>query len=483
MRAATSPPELFAALWRQAAAWTPAERASAPAPDAGFARAAVAALQEDAADAAYVRLTALLNATYTAQMRGQVLALMRAVDDQFALVHPRGLHASPSAMLRRPTAPEWLREARDVREFTGAYAEGAQHRLIARGPLLRTDRPETANSAESFEDRFRYLQVVPTSLQQGDRLIAVSLRRLSTSVAEGVEPTPRLRREQITFVPVAETAGDLAERATQRGAALFADVRAAASLDVVARLVAAIEAAGASDIAVAPELVVDSAAADALGRRLQAAPSACRMIVAGSGASAEQADAMAWNEARVLNGLGAELWRQRKIWPAGWDQARALDLGLVDPGEAKLLFEDNQAGDEIVVADADGLGRCVILICQDLKAAPLAADLIRHYQPDWIITPILDWGVGPARWSHGAAYRLSELSQGRFLIVTSVAFAARLGRGEVDFGLALGPSEPAEDGVLSRALLTTRGDPAAQPRFAVVVWGEGAWRQTTLGAE
>ena len=160
--------------------------------------------------------------------------------------------------------------------------------------------------------------------------------------------------------------------------------------------------------------------------------------MAGSGNSVETQDDLPWNEARVLNGVGVELWRQKKIWQAGLDAARAKDLNL-NPGPTGRLMEKNHAGTEVVVADIDSLGRCVILICQDIQSYPLASDILRNYQPDWVFVPIMDWGTGTERWAHQRAYELSAISQARFLIASSLSMVEKLKKDEQPCGLAVGP--------------------------------------------
>lgn len=114
------------------------------------------------------------------------------------------------------------------------------------------------------------------------------------------------------------------------------------------------------------------------------------MLLAGSGYTVEKRDDLPWNEALVFSGVGVELWRPRKIWQAGLDSARTKELGLM-PGRDGRVLEQNHARSEVLGADVDGLGRCIVLICQDIKSAPLASELIRRYQPVWVFAPIMDW--------------------------------------------------------------------------------------------
>jgi hypothetical protein len=153
-----------------------------------------------------------------------------------------------------------------------------------------------------------------------------------------------------------------------------------------------------------------------------------------------------------------------------------LEYNLSDPG-AGLSMEDNCSGNEVCVVDLDGLGRCVILICQDLEADPLAGDLIRNFQPDWVFAPILDRGIDTGRWVHQRAFALSALSPARFIVSCSTALADRAKvTGEIACGMAVGPKDSFgedEGRVHALAYLVDNAD------FATLKWRE-KWRFTLL---
>jgi hypothetical protein len=145
-------------------------------------------------------------------------------------------------------------------------------------------------------------------------------------------------------------------------------------------------------------------------------------------------------------------------------------------------MEDNASANEIVVADIDGLGRSVILICQDLQTQPLAPEIIRIFQPDWVFTPILDHGADAGRWAHQRIFDLSCLSHARFLVACCTALADKLDiKKTVMCGLAAGPRE-STDVDAERAVLTAAVQSGAKPGFAVIAWRANYWLESSLGA-
>jgi hypothetical protein len=122
--------------------------------------------------------------------------------------------------------------------------------------------------------------------------------------------------------------------------------------------------------------------------------------------------------------------------------------------------------------------------------APAVSDLIDIYQPDWVFVPILDKGVGPARWVHTRAYELSGRSRARFVIACSLSLAERSGDPEypnTPVALLIGPQ--AVSGSESAAGATGRAFAAASctehnPRCGKVQWNHRAapWKKTSLDA-
>ena len=242
----------------------------------------------------------------------------------------------------------------------------------------------------------------------------------------------------------------------------------------------ALKLAGPIDIAFAPELVVSEDHADELAKSIVTTAIQSRIIVAGSGPTRLQSDhKQSWNEARILSRWGIDLWRQRKIWPAGLGAKLAVQYGLTDP-TPHLHMEDNAESDTLVVADVDGLGRCVVMICQDIQGAPLTDEIIRLFQPDWIFMPILETGVRPTRWAHQRAFGLSEHSFARFMVASSTALAMKLDpSATAECGMAIGPKAADKDGGdQGRVFKAVMAEPGTG--YAKLKWRHGDWQESSL---
>ncbi|MNH32978.1 hypothetical protein D3C79_934580 [compost metagenome] len=104
--------------------------------------------------------------------------------------------------------------------------------------------------------------------------------------------------------------------------------------------------------------------------------------------------------------------------------------------------------------------------------------MIRLYQPDWELIPILDSGVSAGRWFHERAYNLSAISPARFLISSSTAHAVKLGYAGYACGMAVGPKDQiGPDAGRVCALAYPRDE---KPGYGTVKWREG-WGRTDIG--
>lgn len=484
----SSPSGMFVALWATAQEWTSSERANALSPGIAFSESIKSALAMRRENDVYRGLRDALGkpASTQASFRGQILAAMHQIDKAFYSVHPRAASLAPSTGAR-PLLPDWLMDAREIRQVAGYYYASGELRLIARGPLCRPSRHPTAANAESLADRFMSLEVVPARLSHSGRQINVAHKFVPGDAARGIKPIAKPGHETIAFLPVAQETDDIIASEIIRGDQNFVDFRAAPRLDPAACIVEALVKAGVVDVAIAPELIVSEDDADKLSANLMEEDCGPRILISGSGLTRALKDEQPWNEARIVNGFGTELWRQQKIWPAGITRDLAVAYGLSDPGEGQIL-EDTAAGDQITVVDADGFGRCIVLICQDLQARPFTDDLLRQYQPDWVFIPVMDYGVEIGRWAHRRAAELSGLSQARFLVASSLTLARWLNFAEMPpCGLAVGPASPAavDDGTATddeRAVTTAHMDPM-KTGFATVTWRSPGWKKTVITAE
>jgi hypothetical protein len=471
---------LFVRLWRVAGPWdaTTALLASYHPPDQAFERAILSAAEQNSAQTAHDALQSLVpGALDTKDERSKVLAIMRGIDTMFLRIHPRTIRLPRS----RPPLPQWLVDLRDLRAIRHDYGQFGVDRLIPRGPLTRGPRQHDASYASSLPDRFSALSVVSQKLMHETRAIPIVLNVVSANALRGVGPGSAPGQEAVTVVPVAEGASDLAMSTQTVGNVTLADYRVHASVKPAAVLESALRAAGAADIALAPELIVCEDDADVLEACLSGASLQCRLVVAGSGQTRDKRDDLPWNESVAFNAVGTKLWRQRKIWPAGINPVQGLRYGMA-PSNGNKIYEATASGDELVIADIDTLGRCVILICQDVQTAPLSDEVIRQYQPDWVFVPILDHDINEGRWAHKRTWELSTKSHARFIVACSTALFRHLGKpGEPNCALAIGPQD-ATTFDKGREVLLRPIAPGTSPGYFQFRWGDPGWSFTTLSA-
>ncbi|WP_321918021.1 MULTISPECIES: hypothetical protein [unclassified Paraburkholderia] len=242
------------------------------------------------------------------------------------------------------------------------------------------------------------------------------------------------------------------------------------------------------DIAIAPELIVSEQDAGQLAGLLPQYETVPRLFVCGSGLTADCDGAqynLPWNESHVLNGVGTVLWRQRKVMLATMSPDRAKECAIAQHDDSSTTFFENTAtGDCIVVADIASLGRCVVLICQDLESE-LADTIVRRYQPDWVFTPVLDVGVDEGRWGHRRAFALSGHSFARFLVISSLSLARAANKNnDTPCGMAVGPRDGLDgDGGRAFALVNAITEQGGA-QFGTLTWRDDShpWKQTTVGA-
>lgn len=475
-----SPAKLFLEYWQTASQWSQHVALRVMRPSLSFGEAVYQFLLIADGPESYAKIADLVENSDDGHIKGRQLSSLEAIDRFFEMVHPRSLyHSSQKEAL---PIVHWIRELTYHRRATGAFFQTESEILIPKGTLTRLARGKFDTSAYVFGDLFSYLSVSPTLLTNHGQRIAVRPVAVSASCARGVGTTfTEAGSESIGIIPIAEHSQHLLINPIVRDGVNYLDIRVAESLDVPSLVMEAFAKAGEVDIVVAPELLISEADCDSLSVKMRKAQPDLRMFVAGSGNTSRLSEGQPWNESRVLNKFGVELWRQRKIWQAGLNRERAEELGVfIQDGE--ILMEDNCAGSEVIVADIEGVGRCVVLICQDLQMNPFAGELIRCYQPDWIFTPILDWGAHAGRWMHQRAWDLSAISPARFVIASSTALAGVLGKNlPSPAGLLVGPKEAIgpDSGRLCTQVYTTGSHPSA----GTVQWSVSEWQKSVFGTD
>ncbi len=494
---AHDPSDLFIRFWRLAGEWEAADRAIMPRTTVSARHQLAAAVAIEDGKEAAMALLAVIEADWPPEgvadrwhvAGGLLIDAMRSIEDLYAHVHPR-TRLCPPSLAPAPPVPAWL-EAAEIRRLRfGSYFEADDFRLVPNGPFARHARGRYAASANKLQDHFPHLTVAPVRSSEEDRTITIEMKVIGTDAMRGVPAARSFGRETIRFIPLAEDKSDLAFSSHERAGRAMLDVTP--NIDTAARLLEALVDGSGVDIAFAPELTVPGEAEERLRDGIAAlAEQAPRLILAGSGLSAQHSSCgRAWNEARVFGRGGVLLWRHRKFWPFEMQQQSALSYGLADPGEGCTLVENIAGSSQVTVVDLDGFGRCLVLICQDIEAQPVVSRIIARYQPDWVLTPILDPGVKIPSWVHQRALALSRSAQSRLLIGSSLTLSmqAQVPGEEPAVGLALGPAEPSkqldDSVVMKRAVALVKAAAGPSPRSALLVWNERApiWTKSDVGA-
>ncbi|MGK9055250.1 hypothetical protein [Neorhizobium petrolearium] len=88
-------------------------------------------------------------------------------------------------------------------------------------------------------------------------------------------------------------------------------------------------------------------------------------------------------------------------------------------------MEDCATGQELIVCDVLGLGRVMVLICEDLEQQTPGGDVALHALPDWILTPVLDVSLAFGRWEHRRAIEIGRKTLSRFVVSCSAILEVR----------------------------------------------------------
>jgi hypothetical protein len=466
------------ALWRKTAALTASQRSNSLRPPAHFHKTALGIAGLDDPLHAVEALRALLD-KQPEEAIGRQLAVMIAIDELFACLHPRTPRAAaPGA----PRPPAWISALQDRRTVCGYYLDVGGMLLLPRGPLLRMPRDPHASSADTLEDRFAYLTTISRVIQHRESPIAVNLKYVGMNLLDGVEPVSSPGRERISFVPIAESANDLDIKPVTLNERIFAHYGPTATLAGGQRIIDALHKHGKHDLAVAPELVMSPDQTAHVQDELRKAVSAPNLLLLGTQNSIDDENGQPFNEALLVNSMGTLLSRQRKIWPASIPAEQARKLGLCGDNDDAPVYENNASAREMDIVDIDGFGRVVVLICQDLMLDP-ANDLIARLQPDWVLVPILADDLECGRWAHRRALSISETAQSRFVAVTSSALACHAGQDPAGaIGFALGPAVPAATEENQRAVVFIKADRSASPHSGSTIWHGSEWIQSFVRA-
>lgn len=366
---------------------------------------------------------------------------------------------------------------RTERTTTGYYAELAgKGFVIPKGRLMpgldRVNGEE--QSGISLSHQFSFLSFLPTHPK-------VSVRPKSFPPSRMTVMEDAAGR--VGLAPIAEDHDDLAFTVSERNKRAFLDTEPVAGRleGRIRDTVGSMLDAGAG-LVVLPELVTSQAAVYELSETLRKAPKPHNaMVLVGSGPSAEHAIGLdrPYNEAVILSSSGEELFRQRKLNPfnMNWKRMEDCQLSRAAGHEKQFHMEDCATGNELVICDIHGLGRVVVLICEDLEQQTPGGDVCLQALPDWILTPVLDIALDFGRWEHRRAIEISRKTLSRVVISCSASLQVRMrgkerlaDAGEIHTGLCL-------DGQSNlRIKQITVGGPAAG-QYSVVEWKADAWTE------
>ncbi len=136
------------------------------------------------------------------------------------------------------------------------------------------------------------------------------------------------------------------------------------------------------------------------------------------------------NSIVVLDAEGREILRQDKLcrWNLKWYHQRNYGIVPTCPEDAPDLVEDIPGGTRVHLADLDGLGRFLTLICADMDHDRPGDWLVRNLSVDWLHAPIMDRSIAWSRdaagvlqpWIVARANRATENGAARVVVTNSV---------------------------------------------------------------
>lgn len=407
--------------------------------------------------------------------------VMCALDQVAMEIHPAV--ATRVGVLAGTISP-MLRAMKTLRTSDGCYADvPGVGMVIPKGHLMSGRRPNDRQDASGTDivHQFDYLTLVkPLAHPRRLRMLVPAPHRCEI---------PPARAGQVGLAPIAEDRDDLCFHASSRGKGAarraYVDTRPAAPL-LADRMGLAVSAMldGGAGLVVLPELVTTVDAVDALQVMLRARPPGATpaLILAGTGPSRDAAPSgRPFNETQVLNASGRLLFGQRKINLFNMAAERMAECSI-DPAQdcgGNPHMEDAAAGEEIVVCDLHGLGRIMVMICEDLEQAKPGGDVALAVRPDWILNPVLDVSQTVGRWPHARAIEIGRKTGSRVIVSCSATLSVRKARkaslaevsaGSIQTGVCY-------DGHEEGRVLFVEANGASVPDFAIVSWDSQSWQR------
>jgi len=398
------------------------------------------------------------------QQARDYLLVAKAIDLWFKDLHPR----YPARPLAFPRAQRYYRE---LRRSTGRYNSSQDEWVVPKAPL----RPEAiapAVDVSHLHGQFYFLSLARPLL--GAHKIDVNVWEYATDL----KPVDTVLR--IAFIPLAERRDDLNFDASMVRSTFYLDVKPADEQMMADRAAAAIEAACRLDahICMLPELCVSPMIAERIQKILTTCgvASELRLVVAGSGLHPADGATGNHNECHVFDRAGRVRWRQPKINAYAMAHERIVDFGLTPAGAGSHL-EHIRPGGTLHIQESAGLGRMMVLICEDLMQADPGRHAREAFPPDWVFSPILDGSIEPGRWVHQKGFEIAAESHCRVVVANSLTLNARKGGvGVCNFGLCIDDAETRRVELVHAPAVT-----GLSPVVVCVDWKPLAWGKSTLG--
>ncbi|MEI9850332.1 MAG: nitrilase-related carbon-nitrogen hydrolase [Sphingomonas sp.] len=290
---------------------------------------------------------------------------------------------------------------------------------------------------------FKSIIVIPTHIAAtepddcaivGRREVALDyriVRAIHMGKAPAVVPAGQPSEQKpfiVGFAPLGQARDDIAIEDLIEDSLRWYDAQ---PIDLGARAAQAVEAlckAGANVI-IFPEATMHASAHASLRAAIAefGYRSQLRLVIAGS-TPRDNRGGKPFNEAILYDARGAEIGRQSKLHRWNLDEGQRRPLGLAPdmPADQKL-FERITPGDSVTIFEMPGLGRLVVMICEDLSRSEPGAFLRSNLMLDWVFTPILDKSIESWRWmAQEFGKRAAQTGRCRVAVGNSLSLTHRL---------------------------------------------------------
>jgi predicted amidohydrolase len=242
---------------------------------------------------------------------------------------------------------------------------------------------------------------------------------------------------KVGFAPLAESIDDIEIKTFVKDGVHWYDVHAIGFGDRIARAVDEL-CEQKTNIIVFPEMTLNPGTRNVLrtvlGRRarnmaMRNEPNSLWCVVAGS-SRRENGDNAPYNEAEILNHRGRSIGSQRKLSRWNLDVQKRERYGLHSPGlmDRDALHEFITPGAEVTVIETAGLGRIVVMICEDLSRSSPGRWIGQRMLLDWMFTPILDASIQSLGWVSKSATARVRTGRHRMVVANSVYLTHRQNR-------------------------------------------------------